>query len=127
MSVHARRLKIHYNGSRLRFGSRRQFLQALGGGAALLPMARYARATSTPAAAISDRLVEEIQKGACRYFFEMADPNTGLVRDRASVDEPYAPSAASIAATGFGLSALAIGVRRGFLDRNAAENRVRTT
>ena len=31
----------------------------------------------------------------------MADPNTGLVRDRADAEEPYAPSAASIAATGF--------------------------
>jgi hypothetical protein len=57
----------------------------------------------------------------------MADPSTGLVRDRASADEPYAPSAASIAATGFGLSAMAIAASRKFLDRNLAQARVKTT
>src|SRR5262249_28379355 len=76
---------------------------------------------------LTERLLDEIQKRSCRYFFEMGDPNTGLVRDRATPDEPYAPSAASIAATGFGLSALAIGTSRRFLDRNQAEARVRTT
>lgn len=75
----------------------------------------------------SDRLLDEIGRRACRYFYDMADPNSGLVRDRASPDEPYAPSAASIAATGFGLSALAIGASRGFLERSLAEARVRTT
>jgi len=76
---------------------------------------------------ISEHLLDEIEKRACRYFFKMADPNTGLVRDRAAEDEPYAPSVASIAATGFGLSALAVGAQRGFLDRNAAQYRVRMT
>lgn len=75
----------------------------------------------------SERLLDEIQRRACRYFYDMADPNTGLVRDRASPDEPYAPSAASIAATGFGLSALAVGTSRRFLDRSLAEARVRIT
>src|SRR5947208_10476175 len=75
----------------------------------------------------SDRLLDEIERRACRYFYEMADPNTGLVRDRATPHEPYAASAASVAATGFGLSALAIGTARRFLDRSAAQARVRTT
>src|SRR4051794_2437149 len=75
----------------------------------------------------SDKLLDEIERRACRYFYDMADPNTGLVRDRASGHEPYAPSAASIAATGFGLSALAIAASRGYLDRSLAEARVRTT
>ena len=57
----------------------------------------------------------------------MADPNTGLVRDRASANEPYASSVSSIAATGFGLSALAIAHSRGFMDPGALETRVRTT
>jgi hypothetical protein len=75
----------------------------------------------------SQKFLDDIAARACRYFYEMADPDTGLVRDRASPDEPYAPSAASSAATGFGLSALAIAADRGFLDRGLAENRVRTT
>ena len=75
----------------------------------------------------SDHLLDEIERRACRYFFEMADPTTGLVRDRASSTEPYAPSVSSIAATGFGLSALAIGANRKYLDPTAAQARVRTT
>lgn len=75
----------------------------------------------------SDRLLDQIGRRACRYFYEMGDPNTGLVRDRATPDEPYAASVASIAATGFGLSAMAIGAKRGFLDPLEARVRTRNT
>lgn len=75
----------------------------------------------------SDRLLDEIERRACRYFYEMADPQTGLVRDRASANEPYAPSAASIAATGFGLTALGIAASRKYIERPVAEARVLTT
>lgn len=85
------------------------------------------RAAEGKSGGASDHLLDEIERRACRYFYEMADPNTGLVRDRASANEPYAPSVSSIAATGFGLSALAIGASRGYLNGNAAESRVRTT
>ncbi len=57
----------------------------------------------------------------------MADPETGLVRDRATPAETYAPSVASIAATGFGLSALAIADSRQYLPRSSTLPRVRTT
>jgi hypothetical protein len=79
------------------------------------------------AAESNDRLFDEIGRRACRYFFEMADPNTGLVLDRALTTAPYAPSVASIAATGFGLSALAIADSRHYLDHDKAEARTRTT
>ena len=81
------------------------------------------KSSTTPSQA-SDRLLDEIERRACRYFYEMADPNTGLVRDRASANEPYAPSVASIAASGFGLSALAIAAERGYLERGQAEARI---
>jgi len=86
-----------------------------------------ARAANDKPARASDHLLDEIQRRACRYFYEMADPQTGLVRDRATANEDYAPSAASIAATGFGLSALAIAASRRYLERGVAEARVRTT
>ena len=57
----------------------------------------------------------------------MADPNTGLVLDRAAINQTYSPGVASIAATGFGLSALAIADSRRYLDRAQAQARVRTT
>jgi hypothetical protein len=105
--------------------SRRNFLKTIGAGGVCLATGRPLPAAKPERA--SDKLLDEIERRACRYFYEMGDPNTGLVRDRASAHEPYAPSAASIAATGFGLSALAIAVSRGFLERSPAQERVRTT
>src|SRR5262249_23623033 len=58
---------------------------------------------------------------------EMADPHTGLVLDRAQPDTGYRPGIASIAATGFGLSALCIADAHGYLNRAAVRERVRTT
>jgi len=74
-----------------------------------------------------DRLLDEIERRTCRYFYEMADPATGLVLDRAMPGVPYAPSVSSIAATGFGLSALAIADERGYLERIKLRARVLAT
>jgi len=43
-----------------------------------------------------------------RYFWEEANPYTGLVKDRSQAGGPDARPTASIAATGFGLTALCI-------------------
>ncbi|HTM50436.1 MAG TPA: glucoamylase family protein [Bryobacteraceae bacterium] len=72
-------------------------------------------------------MLDEIERRACRYFYEMADPSSGLVLDRAFVNDIYSPGVASIAATGFGLSAMAIAARRFYLDRGAIESRVLRT
>jgi hypothetical protein len=77
--------------------------------------------------AATDRLLDEIERRACLFFYEMADPATGLVLDRARPNDSYEPGVSSIAATGFGLSALAIAHRRGYLDANAAQERARRT
>lgn len=60
-------------------------------------------------------LLDEIQRRACLYFYEQSHPLTGLVRDRAQADAPDSRRKASIAATGFGLSALCIAETRGYL------------
>lgn len=66
-----------------------------------------------------DALLDEIERAACRFFMEQADPLTGQVLDRAAAINPtgaLSPNRmASIAATGFGLAALCIADRRGYL------------
>jgi hypothetical protein len=80
------------------------------------------------AATDQDRLLNEIQRRAVRYFYYEADPYTGLVRDRArNFYTEDRRIVASIAATGFGLSALAIGDRRGFIPRSVALARAERT
>ncbi len=65
------------------------------------------------------------------YFWEQADPNTGLVLDRARVNGQPEPgfhrSMASISATGFGLTALCIGAEKGWIPESMAHQRVRSS
>jgi hypothetical protein len=72
-----------------------------------------------------DILLDELQRAAFRFFQEQADPNTGLVRDRARSDGSPSAGKASIAASGFALSAWAVATQRGWVDRAAALAQVR--
>src|SRR2546423_12675960 len=57
-------------------------------------------------------LLEDLEQRSFRYFWDQADPQTGLVPDRARMDgsplDENHRHVASIAATGFGLTALCI-------------------
>jgi hypothetical protein len=73
------------------------------------------------------QLLEEVQRRAVRFFWEKADPTTGLVNDRAQNFGEDNETAASIASTGYGLAALPIAVEHGWLGRSEAAARARTT
>jgi hypothetical protein len=70
-------------------------------------------------------LLEEVQRCAVRFFWEKADPTTGLVNDRANNFGPDDETVASIASTGYGLAALPIAVERGWIERSQAALRAR--
>lgn len=74
-----------------------------------------------------DQFLEEVEKASFLYFTEQADSVTGLVKDRCTVRAKDTSVVASIAATGFGLTALCIGHARGYLTLNEARARVLTT
>ena len=67
-------------------------------------------------------LFDDLQERTFRYFWDTADPVTGLVPDRYPT-----PSFSSIAAVGFALTAYPIGVERGYITREQARERVLTT
>ncbi len=66
--------------------------------------------------------LECVQRTAFEYFWYQANPTNGLVRDRS---DPT--SAASIAATGFGLTAIGIGIDHGWITREAGRARALAT
>jgi hypothetical protein len=74
-----------------------------------------------------DALLEEIEKASFRFFWEEANPYTGQVKDRSQANGPDVRSTASIAATGFGLTALCIADHRGWEDSKKIRERVRNT
>ena len=69
-----------------------------------------------------DPFFEDLQKRTFNFFWETAEPGTGLVPDR----WPNPPFA-SIAASGFALNSYAIGAERGWVTRAEARTRVLTT
>ena len=109
------------------FLSRRRVLQqmALLGGAALLPRSRASELHTLSSE--DDRFLEEVEKANYLYFWEQAHPQTGLVKDRCNVRQNDRGAVASIAATGFGLTALSIAEKRGFVPHAQARDRVLTT
>ena len=73
------------------------------------------------------QFLEDLENANFHYFWEQANPETGLVKDRANVRQSDKGTVASIAATGFGLTALAIGERRGYISTADARQRAVTT
>src|SRR2546426_450623 len=75
--------------------------------------------------------LEDLSRRSFQFFWDHADPGTGLVLDRARMDG--APElkqnggTASIAVTGFGLTAVCIGAERGWIAEEQARARVLTT
>lgn len=82
----------------------------------------------TPA---DELFLEDLEHRSFNYFWEQADPQTGLVADRARMDgstlDANHHNVASIAATGFGLTGLCIAAERKWISRSQAQERMRNT
>jgi hypothetical protein len=77
-----------------------------------------------------EAFLDDLERQACLFYWEQASPKTGQVLDRARNDLAGARDPrrmASIAATGFGLTALCIADRRGYLPHAQIVERVKTT
>src|SRR5205085_5584224 len=89
----------------------------------LVPFAAWAQGNNA--------FLDDLQQRSFRYFWEQANPHTGLVPDRARIDGSTLPAShqdvASIAATGFGLTALCVAADRNWVDPAQARERTRNT
>jgi hypothetical protein len=74
-----------------------------------------------------DQLLDEIERRAFEFFWNQAHGSTGQVLDRAVTNGTERRREASIAATGFGLTALCIADFRGYEKTKAIHERVRLT
>ena len=119
---------------------RRDFMRQILGAAGCMPLAKLAftaagpqqgHVPSPPPSPLSledDQLLDDLEKTTFQYFWEQSNPKTGLVKDRCNIRTPNDTGiVGSIAATGFGLTALCIGEHRGFISRIAAQERVLAT
>jgi hypothetical protein len=103
-------------------------------GVALIPPIHGCQSASTPITPVpltDDQFLDLMQQAGCLYFAEQASPVNGQVLDRAAAfpsnGQMDPRTMASIAATGFGLSALCIADQRGYLPHASILSQVRNT
>ena len=77
-----------------------------------------------------DAFLEDLSQRSFMFFWEQADADTGIIRDRAGMDgSPSANESAreigSIASVGFGLSGMCVAAERGWRPRREVVERTR--
>ena len=114
--------------------TRRHLLRAMAvaaGCAVVSPAIASASAVFSPPLDSGDEaFLDDLERLGCLYFWEQGSRHTGQVLDRARYDLNGARDPrrmASIAATGFGLTALCIADKRGYLPQGQVLERVRNT
>ncbi|MEW4924862.1 glucoamylase family protein [Algibacter sp. 2305UL17-15] len=73
-----------------------------------------------------EALLDTIQKQTFNYFWDGAEPNSGLAPERLHMDDIYPTSpkhTVTTGGTGFGMMAILVGVKRGFITKEQAFNR----
>jgi hypothetical protein len=73
-----------------------------------------------------EQFLDDLERLNFCYFWEQANPATGIVKDRCHVQGNDNGIVGSIAATGFGLTSLCIAEKRGFISQFEAQSRVFT-
>ena len=71
-----------------------------------------------------DAFLDDLERACFLFFWEQGNPDTGLIRDRCNVRSNENSIVASIASTGFGLTAICIAEQRGFISFAEARLRV---
>ena len=70
-----------------------------------------------------EALLDTVQKQTLKYFWDYAEPNSGMARERIHPDGDYPKKDAHVVTTGgtgFGLMAIVAGVERGFIPKDSA-------
>lgn len=83
---------------------------------------------TTPVPALTDtEAMDQVQKDAIKYFWDYAEPNSKLGRERYHTDNPgFEANKVTTGGSGFGLMSLIVGVERGFIPRAEAVTRMTT-
>jgi len=141
---------LRSTGRRVNGTSRRELLRRIAGLSLGLPLSQWKglpvlaqaatqspapgklpKSTSLPAPAVfpseDEQFLDELERAHFLYFWEQANPQTGLIKDRCNVRTPDSSVVASVASTGFGLTAICIAEKRAFISYQDARLRVIAT
>ena len=71
--------------------------------------------------------MDQVQKDAIKYFWDFAETNSKLARERYFTDQPsFESNIIATGGSGFGLMTLVVGIERGFIPRAEAVTRMTT-
>lgn len=77
-----------------------------------------------PVSFTDDQLLDLVQKQTFNYFWDGAESNSGMARERIHLDEPeFDQDIITTGGSGFGLMAIIVGIERGFVTRDEALER----
>ncbi len=68
-------------------------------------------------------LLDLVQKQTIKYFWDFADPVSGMARERSNTEE-YGNEVCATGGTGFGVMAIIVAVNRGWIGRDTAARRL---
>ncbi|WP_281228825.1 glucoamylase family protein [Flavobacterium aquiphilum] len=83
---------------------------------------------TAPVTALTDeQAMDQVQKDAIKYFWDYAEPNSKLGRERYHTEDPgFEVNKVTTGGSGFGLMSLIVGIERGFIPRAEAVTRMTT-
>lgn len=80
-----------------------------------------------PATLTDEQLMDQVQKDALKYFWDYAESNSKLARERYHTDQPSLDAnLVTTGGSGFGLMTILVGIERGFVPREEAVTRLQT-
>lgn len=83
--------------------------------------------TDPPITLTDEELLNLAQQDAFKYFWDYAETNSKLARERYHVDEPFVDAnLVTTGGSGFGLMTILVGIERGFVTRSEAVARLNT-
>ncbi|MHC4230481.1 MAG: glucoamylase family protein [Planctomycetota bacterium] len=94
--------------------------------ASVIGLVSYASASNNNVGLSDESLLTLVQKQTFKFFWDGAEPRSGMARERYHVDGAYPRNDKHVVATGgsgFGLMALLVGIERDFVSRHAAVER----
>lgn len=88
---------------------------------------KQAGKTEVKLSAEDERIFTDVQRTTFQYFWDGAEPNSGLARERFHVDDVYPENDKMIITSGgggFGVMAILVGIERGFITRQQGVERM---
>ncbi len=83
--------------------------------------------SENPIVLTDEELLNLAQQDAFKYFWDYAETNSKLARERYHVDEPFVDAnLVTTGGSGFGLMTIIVGIERGFVTRSEAVSRLNT-